>query len=626
MKQVRIEDSFWAPRQEVNWRVTLPYVFAQIKNAGRIDAFRPGWKPGPDYQPRPGRDSDPGKWIEAAAYAYADHPTGALKILVNGVIAILEKAQRKDGYLNSYHTLIQPGQRWTNLFRNSELYCAGHLIEAAVAWHAATGERRLLEIMCRYADHIDSVFGPQRGKKRGYPGHPEMELALVKLHRTTGERRYLKLAEFFVNERGRAPNYFLVEAERCKKAHAEESPPNCANRQAHLPIREQTTVEGHAVCAMYLFCGVTDVAAETGDASLLRACKRLWKNVTERRMYVTGGVGASASGESFSADYDLPNQTAYAETCAAVGLALWAHRMLHVDRDGRYADVMERALYNGVLSGVSLEGDRFFYSNPLAVFPNASQPARPHLSPTRRPWFRTPCCPTNLARLLGSFGNYIYSQGRRGLWVHLYVQGRAEFELNGTKVVLKQKTRYPWRETVQLSVEPEVPATFTLALRIPGWCRGAKLKVNERPVKVGSVLKKGYAKIKREWKKGDKVELILPMPVERVRAHPKVRANVGRVALQRGPVVYCLEEVDNGPGLDQIVLPAETPIRAIYKKMLGGMVVLTAKAKRLDGAGWKGELYHPCKANHRSARITAVPYCLWNNREDGEMLVWIREE
>ena len=625
MENVHIQDRFWAPRQEINRRVTLPYGYARIKRDGRIDAFKAGWTPPPDYRPSPGRDSDVAKWIEAAAYAYAAQPCDALKRKTNAVIALLQKAQLKDGYLNSYHAIRKRGPRWSNLYQNHELYCAGHLIEAAVAWRAATGDGRLLDVLCRYANHIESVFGAGRGKKRGYPGHPEIELALVKLYRVTGERRYLKLAEFFINERGRRPNYFLLEARGLEDDAQDGRPRHCADRQAHLPVREQNTAEGHAVCAMYLYCGMTDVAAETGDAGLLRACKRLWKNVTERRMYVTGGVGAIASGERFGADHDLPNDSAYAETCAAVGLTLWAHRMLHVDPDGRYADVMERALYNGVLSGVSLSGDRFFYANPLAMFPTTCRATQPNQTSARQPWFRTPCCPTNIARLLGSLGSYIYSQGCGELWTHLYVQGRATFRLNGRRVVLTQRTAYPWRDTVRLSVEPEAPVKFTLALRIPGWCRGARLKVNGRTVGVRPLLRKGYVRIKRVWSKGDRAELTLPMPVERVRAHPKVRANVGRVALQRGPLVYCLEEVDNGPGLDQIALPADRPVRPARKKGLGGAVVLTAKAQRVDNAGWEDTAYQPTRATQKPVPLTAIPYCLWNNRKDGEMMVWIRE-
>ena len=625
IKHVRVEDKFWAPRQEANRCVTLPHQYEQCRKTGRINALRVKWKPGDPDEPHRFWDSDIAKWIEAAACSLATCPDRRLRKQVEGLIALLEQAQQKDGYLNSRYARVPPKARWSHLVNGHELYCAGHLMEAAVAWYNATGDPKLLDVMCRYADHIDSVFGTERGKRRGYPGHEEIELALVKLHRVTGEERYLKLAEYFINERGRQPHYFDLERKRRGDDPGAWEDGRYINLQAHLPVRRQTAAVGHAVRAMYLYCGMADVAVETGDPTLLQACRRLWESATERRMYVTGGIGSVSGTESFTSDYDLPNETAYAETCAAIGLVLWAHRMLQVDPDGRYADVMERALYNGVLSGVSLKGDRFFYVNRLSVVPKAFPEGGNHAAPARQPWFGCACCPPNIARMISSLGTYIYAQGRGELWVHLYVGGRAEFDLGGRKVILKQETNYPWREKVRISVEPEKPGTFTLALRIPGWCRGAKLKVNGTCVELGSIVRKGYAKIKREWAKGDRVELTLPMPVERVSAHPKVRANVGRVALQRGPVVYCLEEVDNGPDLDQIVLPAGAAIRATYKKAMGGMVVLTARAKRLDDAEWEGALYQPRRASYRPARIAAVPYCLWNNRKDGEMLVWIRE-
>jgi DUF1680 family protein len=608
---------------EVNREVTLPMECQQCKKTGRIDALKLDWLPGMARKPHIFWDSDLAKWLEAVGYALAGQIDRKLERLADRVIGLIAKAQQPDGYLNSYFSVVEPEKRWTNLRDAHELYCAGHLMEAAVAYYEATGKRALLDVMCRYADHIDSVFGPQKRKKRGYPGHEEIELALVKLHRTTGEARYLELAKFFIDERGRRPNYFATEA----RARGEKPREDHDYWQAHLPVRKQKTAEGHAVRAMYLFCGMADVAAETGDKELLAACKRLWKNVTERRMYVTGGIGSTAQGERFTFDYDLPNEAAYAETCAAIGLVFWAHRMLHITSDGRYADVMERALYNGVLSGISLDGERFFYANPLAVHPRAAGYMSWVTSAQRQEWFDCACCPPNIARLLAAFPQYIYSCGKRELHVHLFVQSEASLEVGGQRVDIVQRTGYPWKEKVRLTVRPESPAEFTLALRAPAWCRKATLRVNGQVVDHAAITKKGYARIKRLWHKGDRVELNLPMQVERVRSHPKVRANAGRVAIQRGPVVYCLEEADNGPDLNSIILPQQARLRAKHhESLLGGVTVVTARAKRQRAAAQNSELYGDDVAAAGATTMTAVPYCTWANRKPGEMLVWIREE
>lgn len=625
--KVTVKDGFWQPRIETNRRVTLPIEYRQCKRTGRIDAWDLNWKPGEPKQPHYYWDSDVAKWLEAAAYSLATHSDPKLEARVDDMIARIAKAQQPDGYLNIYFTVVAPEKRWTNLRDWHELYCAGHLMEAAVAYHAATGKRLLLDVLCRYADHIAAVFGPRAGQKRGYPGHEEVELALCKLHRATGERRYLELAKFFVDERGRRPNYFDLEAQ----ARGDTPLADYETRQAHRPVREQDAAEGHAVRALYLYSGMADLAAATGDGSLLAACRRLWKSVTGRRLYVTGGVGSSRKEERFTFDYDLPNETAYAETCASIALVFFAHRMLHLEADSRYADVMEQTLYNGVLSGVSLDGKKFFYANPLAVFPEAFR-RRPgegsgHLAPTRQEWFDCSCCPPNIARLLASFGGYVYSASAHEAYVHLYVGGAAEFSLGGVQVTLRQTTAYPWRETVRIDVAPQSPLRFALALRIPGWCRGARLRVNGKTVELARTTRRGYARIAREWTRGDRVELTLPMPVERIEAHPRVRMNHGFVALRRGPVVYCLEEVDNGANLAALSLPREAKLRAVFnRRLLGGAVAITGRLQRRLADGWDGALYRPRGATReRSVSFRAVPYCLWNNRGDGEMRVWIRE-
>ena len=626
LTRVNVDDRFWRQRLDTNRTVTIPTEYDLLKKTGRIDTLKLKWKPGMPNPPHPFWDSDIAKWLEAAAYSLATHPDPKLERRVDRIVGMFAKAQPKDGYLNSY--FIQTGlkDRWTNLRRMHELYSAGHLMEAAVAHFEATGKRKFLDVMCRCADHIDSVFGRGKGRKRGYPGHEEIELALVKLYRAAGEERYLKLAKYFIDERGREPHYFDIEARAAGEA-AVKSAYGHDEYQAHLPVRRQDTAEGHAVRAMYLYSGMADVAAETCDATLFRACKRLWKNVTERRMYVTGGVGSSRHGERFTFDYDLPNETAYTETCAAIGLVFWAHRMLQLDPDGRYADVMERALYNGVLSGVSLDGKGFFYANPLTVYPDAvNYMALGHIRAVRQPWFGCACCPPNIARLLASCGQYVYSQSKNAAYVHLYVKGAAMLDLGGRTVFLEQDTEYPWQEDVRIKVRPEKPMAFTLAARIPGWCRSPMISVNGRVLNAAGVTRNGYAKIPLVWKPGDVVTLKFPMPIQRVEAHPRARMDCGRVALQRGPVVYCLEEVDNGPNLNDIALHRDPKLRsALDRKLLGGVVVITGKGTRRKPAGWRGTLYRPVASRKESVTLKAVPYCTWANRKPGEMLVWIRQ-
>jgi len=620
--RVEVDDAFWASRIEANRAATIPIAYRHCRETGRIDAWKLDWREGREPVPHPYWDSDVAKWIEAAAYSLASHPDSELERRVDAVIDMIAAAQQRDGYLNVYFTVVAPEKRWTNLGMWHELYCAGHLIEAAVAYHEATGKRKLLDVVCRYADHIDSVFGP--GKRDGCPGHQEIELALVKLYRVTGERRYRELARFFLDQRGGSPSFFRREMETLdpedsrmnRNFFGEGEGFHTEYCQDHLPVREQSDVVGHAVRAMYMYCAMADVAAETGDATLLRACKRLWKSVCERRMYVTGGIGPSLHNEGFTADYDLPNASAYAETCAAVGLVFWNHRLLQLECDVRYADAMERALYNGVVSGVSLDGKSFFYVNPLESRGDAR----------RQPWFSVSCCPPNIARLLASFGQYVYSESRSEACVHLYVQGSGELDIGGRKVVLEQKTGYPWKEKVAITVRPETPAEFTLALRIPGWCRSARARLGGRSVRLAPLLRKGYARIRRRWNPGDTVELTLPMPVERVEANPAVAAAAGRVALQRGPLVYCLEEVDNGADLNDLVLPRNAKLEAKFRRdLLGGVMVVRARARRADRVAWKGALYQFAGSKPKPSTLEAVPYCVWNNRRPGEMLVWVRE-
>jgi len=619
LAQVTVADSFWAPRMRINREQTIPHEYKQCEDTGRIDAFLLDWKPGMEPKPHYFWDSDVAKWVEAASYSLATHPDPELDALLDEVIEKIAGAQQEDGYLNIYFTVVEPENRWANLGMWHELYCAGHLMEAAVAHFEATGKRTLLDAMCRYADYIDSVFGP--GKRDGTAGHEEIELALVKLYHTTGEERYLKLSQFFLDQRGQKPSVFKREVENLNPEQAgghrhffgDGDNFHSEYCQDHLPVREQDEVEGHAVRAMYLYCGMADVANETGDQGLLDACERLWDNVCRKRMYITGGIGPSGSNEGFTGDYDLPNRTAYAETCAAVGLVFWNHRLLQLQGDARFADVMEAALYNGTISGVSLDGKKFFYVNPLESWGNHH----------RQDWFGCACCPPNIARLIASVGGYVYSQAEKDAYIHLYVQGSGKLSVGGQQVTLEQETHYPWDGRVLISVTPEKPAVFGLNLRVPGWSRGATLTVNGEKVDAAANL--GYACVERQWKSGDEVELTLPMPVERVEAHPAVREDAGCVALQRGPIVYCLEQADNHAPIHRIILPRDSKLTPNFEvNLLGGITVIKGNALVADDSDWDKTLYRAEPAKLKPFDITAIPYCVWDHREPGEMRVWLR--
>jgi len=599
--QVRIEDEFWGPRLETNRKVTLPHNLKQCEETGRISNFARAAKlEEGKYEGRFYNDSDVYKVLEGAAYVLAMHPDEQLEARIDAIIDKIAAAQQPDGYINTYYTLNKPDKRWTNLEDMHELYCAGHMFEAAVAYARATGKTKLLDVSRKMADHIDGIFGP--GKRIGTSGHEEIELALVKLYRETGEERYRKLAEFFIDVRGKdAP------AEGKERERAEY-------RQAHMPVRDQREIVGHAVRAMYLYCGVADVAALTGDAGYVEAMNHIWNDVAHRKMYITGAVGARHQGEAFGGAYELPNDTAYAETCAGIGLALWSHRLGLLYGDAQFADVLERVLYNHLLASVSLKGDTFFYVNPMA-----SDGKR-----KRDPWFGTACCPTNVVRVIPQVGRFAYTQTDDAVWVNLYVAGTARITLAGNEVKLTQETRYPWSREVKITVQPAGPTEFAVHLRIPGWCRGAGVRVN-RKFLPGVTPQQGYVTIRRTWERGDAIELDLPMPIRRIQAHPNVAANRGCVALQRGPIVYCLEAVDNDGKVFNLALPRDAKLTASFEPdLLGGVMVITGKGLAAETRDWKDTLYQPVPAT-REAEITAVPYCLWNNRDPGEMTVWIPE-
>ncbi len=601
---VRLDGAFWGPRRQLAREVSLPLQYEYLERTGRLDNFRraAGQQQGP-FEGLYFNDSDVYKWLEAAAWFLATDPDPALDQLVDRVVADIAAAQQPDGYLDTYYILGNLNARWSELPRTHELYCAGHLFQAAVAHFRATGKTTLLDVARRFADCICDTFGPEAsGRRPGTDGHPEIEMALVELARATGTRRYLEEALYFLNARGYG------------YAGGDEY------RQDHTPFRELEGMVGHAVRAVYLAAGAADLYAETGDPTLRETLERLWADMATTKLYVTGGIGARYEGESFGQPYELPNERAYAETCAAIGNVMWNWRMLLLTGDARFADLLELALYNGVLAGYSLDGRAYFYVNPLAA----------DGSHRRQPWFTCACCPPNLARLLASLPGYFSSVSDQGIWVHLYAQGTADITLpGGQSVRLHQHTSYPWEGGIE--VEVDGAGEFSLFLRVPVWCAdGASLHVNGQTATDPAPGR--YVEVRRAWQPGDTVELSLPMPPRLLVSHPYVAENAGRVALVRGPLVYCVEQADH-PGIElrDLVLPVDATISTEDRPdLLGGVVALRARACLVPpGPAWADTLYHTARGDQSSAsagevELLAIPYYAWANREPGRMQVWLR--
>ncbi len=605
MSQVEIRDQFWEPRQQTNRSITVPHLFSELERAGNIpnlrlaaERKREGYQ-GPVYM-----DSDLYKAMEAAAYVLQLYPDDPIREKLDEVIGILERAQTPEGYLNSYFQVVAPERRWTNLRDDHELYCAGHLIEAAVAHYEATGSDRLLKVAARYADYIDSVFGDAPGKRLGYCGHPEIELALFRLYRATGEKRYRDLARFFLLNRG-------------KKIFAQEHNIPLEQYdgtiwQDNVPLTEHREIVGHAVRAAYLFAGATDLVAETGDERVLQMLLGVWENTISRRTYITGGIGNEARHEGFTKDYDLPNRTAYQETCASIALIFWAHRMGLLLEEARFFDALERALYNGALAGIALDGKNFYYVNPL------ESDGTHH----RRPWYACACCPPNIARLIASLGGYLYAQTDSDLWVNLYVESRAKLSLSGREVVLQVRTNYPWEGTIEVQVVEGAPVEFGLHLRIPDWCAQPRLTLNGKPLPLE--IQKGYAVVRRHWQPEDRLTLELPMTPVWMEAHPRVEADRWQVAIQRGPLVYCLEEIDQPAPLERMAVDTSSPLRYRWEpNLLNGIGVIEGGAVVLDDdSAWGNRLYRPLTPRQR-ATFRAIPYYAWHNRQPCPMRVWM---
>jgi uncharacterized protein len=620
--KVRITGDFWRERLETVLTKTIPSEHEQLQRHSLLDSLKVEQPPPPLRIPISNHgmstqvfwDSDIGKWIEAASYALAHRRDAAIEGQIDAITERLAAAQLPDGYLNCWYIGREVDRRWTNLRDRHELYCAGHMLEGAVAYWQATGRRRLLDIMLRYIDHIAATFGRGPGQKRGYCGHQEIELALIKLYHATKEKKYLDLAAYFIDERGAKPHYFDVEATARGDDISKFWFRTYEYNQSHKPVRDQDKVVGHAVRAMYMYTAMADLAADLGDDALRQACERLWRDVTSKRMYVTAGLGPSADNEGFTKDYDLPNDTAYAETCASVALIFWAQRMLNLDCDGAYADVLERALYNGALSGLSREGTHYFYQNVLES----------DGSHKRWEWHPCPCCTMNVARLVASVGGYFYSTGDDALCVHLYGANEAALSVGGRAVRLRQEGDYPWSGAIRIALDLDAPTEFALKLRIPEWARGWSASVNGE--KIAAAPERGYLSLRRVWGSGDAIDLDLPMPVERLYANPNVREDAGRVALRRGPLIYCVEEADNpNTSIALARLPrGALPTAEKRQDLFDGAVAIVAE---MDVAKANGAnvLYQTQPYETTKAKVTAIPYFLWANRGPNRMMVWLPE-
>jgi hypothetical protein len=614
---VQITDEFWQPRIETNRKVTIPYAFKQCEETGRVANFEIAGniKEGKFCSKYPFDDSDVYKIIEGASTSLRIHQDSELEKYLDELIAKIAAAQEDDGYLYTMRT-IDPEhlpvdwagkERWSNLYMSHELYNVGHLYEAAAAHFQATGKRTLLNVALKNAELIDSVFGP--GKKHAAPGHQEIEIGLVKLYRLTGKKKYLDLAKFFLDERGRPEN---------RKLYGEYS-------QDHKPVIEQAEAVGHAVRAAYMYSGMADVAALTGDASYVQAIDRIWDNVVSRKMYLTGGIGAAGNIEGFGPDYELPNAIAYCETCASIANILWNWRMFLLHGEGKYIDVLERVLYNGFLSGIALSGDLFFYSNPLESFGQHKRSA----------WFACACCPGNITRFIPSIPGYVYATQDDALFVNLFVESSASLELKGQEVNIKQQTRYPWEGEVKIFVEPKKAKEFSVRLRVPGWSQNqpvpsdlyrysdaqqekVALKVDGEQIPLN--VEQGYALLRRAWKPGDVIDINFPMPVRRVLSHPAVKDNAGRVALERGPLVYCAEWPDNSGFVSNLVLKDDVGLTVERRDdLLNGVNVIKGQVLALfEGKGGQ--------AKKKSQGFIAIPYYAWAHRGQGEMAVWLAAE
>lgn len=613
---VQIKDNFWQPRMETNRTVTIPYDFKKCEETGRIDNFaKAGGLMEGKFEGIRYNDSDVYKVIEGAAYSLSLHPDPELEKYLDELIAKIAAAQEDDGYLYTTRTIDPENpaknagkERWSYMIHSHELYNVGHGYEAAVAYFQATGKRSLLDVAIKNANLIDSVFGP--GKKHNPPGHQEIEIGLAKLYRVTGDERYLKLAKFFLDQRGK----YISRDPYDEDISAEYT-------QDHKPVIEQEEAVGHAVRAGYMYSGMADVAALTGDKNYIKAIDKIWDNVVSKKLYITGGIGARSEGEAFGDNYELPNLEAYNETCAAIANMFWNHRLFLLHGDARYIDVLERTLYNGFLSGVGMNGSEFFYPNPLESDGRHK----------RSPWFDCACCPVNVVRFLPSLPGYVYAQKDDDLFINLFMSSDATIKMKDNTVNIIQQTDYPWDGKITITVNPEKADDFVVLVRIPGWSQGQpvpsdlyhylnltdeKFALTVNGETADFQLEKGFASLKRNWKMGDVIELNLPMPIRKVAAHDSVKADVGKLSLERGPIVYCAEWVDNGGHVLNLMLPKETEIQIEHRaELFNGVNVIRGKALGLYSDG--------TVSSKREQDFLAIPYYAWAHRGAGEMAVWL---
>lgn len=685
LNDIRITDDFWKRKIELVRTEVIPYQWDAINDnvpgatksycmrnfrvAGSLNekmhtlgnSFIPptytfrGFEALPEDPERPDpnsfygfvfQDTDFSKWIEAVAYMLTQYPDPALESLADQAIDTVVAAQADDGYLDTYYIINGRDMTFSNLRDHHELYCFGHLTEGAVAYYQATGKRKLLDAAIRFADYIDYVFGPEPDKCHGYPGHEIAEMALVRLYDVTGEERYLNLAKFFIDERGTRPYYYDLEDHPDVKIKGHEDEERYSYQQAHKPVREQTEATGHSVRAVYLYSGMADIARHFEDEELYEACKRLWDNMVNRRMYVTGGIGQTHIGEAFSFDYDLPNDTAYAETCASIGLIFFARRMLQIAPESKYADIMERALYNGALSGMALDGKSFFYVNPLESDPkaNALDARKAHVKSVRQKWFGCACCPPNIARLVSSIGSYAYTASEDTFYVHLYIGG----QISAFGRDIEIKSGFPWDGNVRIRVSAAADDSkpFKLALRIPDWC-DATFDISGADT-AKEDFKDGYLYIEVSDSDETDIKLNFPMDIKLIAASEAVREDFGKLCISRGPLVYCLEEKDNGPELYKLAIDTERfagqahaeifeicgdPCKIVYVPGIRRQDYTSSDITVDIANSPKGKLmlnelgtslYAPYRPLHNTNRtLKFIPYFMWANRGENEMRVWI---
>lgn len=634
LQKIKIADDFWSKHVNLVKDAILPYQWDAMND--RIPDADPshclenfkiaaGRKEG-EFYGAVFQDTDIAKWLEAVGFTLAANKDPELEKTADEVIDLIAEAQREDGYLDTYFIIKEPERRWKNLCEGHELYTAGHMMEAAVAYYHGTGKRKFLEVVLRLADLLCETFGYEEGKIHGYPGHQEVEIGLIKLYQVTGERKYLDLAKYFIDARGTGENYFLREmsAPDYQNIFPEFADYQPAYSQSDRPVREQTAAEGHAVRAVYMYSAMADLAYEYQDQELMKTCERLWNNIVQKQMYITGGIGASGILERFTTDYDLPNDCNYAESCASIGLAMFGIRMANITKDAVYIDTVERSLYNTVLAGIALDGRSFFYVNPLEIWPDncMERTSKEHVKPVRQKWFGVSCCPPNIARTLASLGQYIYSVGEEELYVNLFVSNETEIEIGTEEVRVSMETKFPFDNQISMKVHNVPAAGMKLALRIPAYARNYQISFNGQQAEYQ--VEKGYASLILS----EETEVIITFeaPAKFVRANPNVRADCGKTAIVKGPLVYCLEEIDNGKNLSELFVCTDQEIKEVESDLFGGITELVVKGKRMEESSWKeGELYaeHPVVLS--DVELKAVPYAYWNNRGKGEMTVWVKE-